>query len=832
MTEGIALIVATATLTTSVIIVILGIMFRFRYHKEIPLTYLGIGIAVISIWNMASSYLALYMMMIMPLPFMLYMNGIQNKRYSKTYRMVGFALFVEIVLFSILLPAGLLTFDTSYLYITLISVGAIIPVIITFIMDICKGFVREYLVAAVILACIWLTAFSRIALFFIRGSLQRSTLLPAGLILLQILAVINALHELSDMENQRQRAIFANEAKGKFLANMSHEIRTPINAVLGMDTMILRESTEPKIREYAFDIQNAGQSLLSLINDILDLSKIESGKLELLPHEYDLGRLIHDTINMIDAKAESKGLVLHTDIDRELPSGLYGDSTRLRQILINLMNNAVKYTEKGSVTLSVSGVKNEGMLDLTFHVKDTGIGIRKEDMPKLFAEFERIEEERNRNIEGTGLGMSITTQLLGLMDSRLEADSVYGEGSDFFFTLRQKIVDEKPVGDLAEQIRRQADNYSYKEAFTAPEAVVLVTDDNAMNRKVFINLLKSTGITTEEASCGMECIERTKKKHYDIIFLDHMMPDLDGIETLHRILQDNDNPCRTSPIIALTANAIVGAKEMYLSEGFHDFLSKPIDPDELEKMIMNKLPEDKIHHAGAASDAAVPAQGTPAQSTSEQDKLPEVQGIDWKVASLRFKSRDLLQEAVHDFYRMAGSEADKLETFLEQMSRAIRDGDNEILSEAVEQYGIRVHSMKSSSATIGATWLPGTAKLLEDAAKNENTELIMAVTPAFLNDWRHTVEALKPLCQTEGAASTPITEENSQTVKEALTTLDSAMADLDIDTADEIMEKLKQYIFPEPLPGLIEKLDMAVANLDGTQTAELVKEILSNDLWR
>ena len=820
MAEEITLIIASATLTTSVIIMLLSILLRLRYKKEISLLYLAVGIAVISIWNMASGYLALYMMMILPLPFILYMNSIQNKRYDKTYRLVGFVVLIEVVLFTLLLITNNLTYKQSYLYIVLITVILVVPSIITFIIDIYRGYVTDYLIAAIILACIWIAAFSKIAFYFIRGGGERSTLLPIGLILLQILAVINTLHEITDMEGARQRAIFANEAKGKFLANMSHEIRTPINAVLGMDTMILRECTEPKIREYALDIQNAGQSLLSLINDILDLSKIESGKLELIPHEYDFGRLIHDTMNMITGKAENKGLALNMEIDTELPSKLYGDSTRLRQILINLMNNAVKYTETGSVTITVNGEKKEDIVMLTFHVKDTGIGIKEEDMPKLFAEFERIEEERNRNIEGTGLGMSITTQLLGLMESKLDAESVYGEGTDFFFTVNQKILDKTPVGNLSERIKKQADEYSYQESFTAPDAVVLVTDDNAMNRKVFTSLLKTTGIQTEEASCGMDCIEMTKHKTYDIIFLDHMMPDLDGIETLHRIMQDEDNPCKTAPFIALTANAIVGAKEMYLSEGFDDFLSKPIDPDALEKTIMEKLPDDKIHHVSTPSGATV-------HNVTLPDELPEIQGIDWKFASLRLKSPGLLLETVHDYYKMSETEADKLKSFLLQMADAMENENEDLLSEIREQFGIQVHAMKSSSATIGAIWLSGTAKLLEDAARNNNTDIIMTVTPTFIEDWLQIAALLQPLCHTESSADIPITDENKQTVMDYFTKLNGAMADMDIDTADEIIKQIKQYLFPDSLSELIEKLDIAVTNLDETQTADIVKEVLS-----
>lgn len=327
----------------------------------------------------------------------------------------------------------------------------------------------------------------------------------------------------------------------------------------------------------------------------------------------------------------------------------------------------------------------------------------------------------------------------------------------------------------------------------------------------------------DEASSGMECIEMTGKKQYDIIFLDHMMPDLDGIETLHRIISDNSNPSRNSPFIALTANAIVGAKEMYLSEGFDDFLSKPIDPDELEKMIVDKLPDDKVHHASAVSGASAP-------SAPVHDTLPEVQGIDWKYASLRFKNSDMLKQSVEEFYKMAGSEADKLQDFFDRISDAMEEENHALLKESLEQYCIRVHAMKSSSATIGAIWLSGAARLLEDASKNEDTAIITAVTPTFLDNWQHTIEALKPLCREEGSASMPITDENRQTVKNSLAELGNAMADMDIDTADRIIKELKEYIFPESLQERIEALDLAVTNLDDIQSVNIVNDILNNML--
>ena len=345
-------------------------------------------------------------------------------------------------------------------------------------------------------------------------------------------------------EEARRDALSANEAKGKFLAHMSHEIRTPINAVLGMNTMILRETKDMQIKEYALDIQNAGQNLLALVNDILDFSKIESGKLEIILVEYDFSSMIHDISNMIIAKMKDKKLDFHICVDENVPSKLLGDDVRIRQVLVNLLNNAVKYTQEGSVTLSVKYTRQGDMALLDFSVRDTGIGIKEEDIARLFEEFERIEEKRNRNIEGTGLGINITMQLLNLMGSVLNVESEYGKGSHFYFRIEQKIVDDKPVGNLEERLRQQSMEYSYMEVFAAPEAQLLVVDDNAINLKVFISLLKQTKVNIDVADGGRACLEMVCKKHYDLIFLDHMMPDMDGIETLHEMKKLENSQCR------------------------------------------------------------------------------------------------------------------------------------------------------------------------------------------------------------------------------------------------------------------------------------------------
>ncbi len=398
-----------------------------------------------------------------------------------------------------------------------------------------------------------------------------------------------------------ERAIAANEAKSSFLSNMSHEIRTPINAVLGMNEMILRESEEPEILSYSESIRTAGNTLLGLINDILDFSKIEAGKMEIIPADYDLSSMLNDLVNMIELRAEDKGLIFVPEFDSHTPKFLNGDEVRIKQVITNILTNAVKYTEKGSVTFRVDHekVSDEEIL-LKVSVRDTGIGIRKEDQAKLFTMFERIDEARNRNIEGTGLGMNITGQLLEMMGSSLEVESEYGSGSDFRFSLKQKVVRWEELGDYEISYRESLERKKrYRERFHAPDVKILVVDDNRMNLTVFANLLKKTGMRIDTAISGDEGLKATWKQKYDLIFLDHMMPEKDGIETLYELREYKENPNLDTKVICLTANAISGAREQYLAEGFDDYLTKPIDSERLEEQLLNYLPADKIMKAEA-----------------------------------------------------------------------------------------------------------------------------------------------------------------------------------------------------------------------------------------
>lgn len=818
---GLELIVAFVTLILSIIAIIASLALRFCYHRKVALEYLGWGIIVAAVWLITNSTfrqlifpnlsiindITFLMIMLLALPYLLYMNEIQKGRYRGIYHAMECIVIVNFVLCSGLHITGLCDFTDTIQYVSVFCILSIILMIATMFIDLKRGHIREYPFVAVGMAGVCAAAFIQIIIYFYRINLFNGLILAVGLIFLLIFSTISTIQEIMDMEREKQHALQVSDAKDRFLANMSHEIRTPINAVLGMDAMILRESKEEQIREYAMDIQNAGQTLLSLINDILDISKIESGKLEILPVEYDVSSLLYDIMNMIGMKARDKGLELNLFVDEKLPSRLWGDDVRIRQVLVNLMNNAVKYTEKGSVTLKVDAAMSGEFADITFRVEDTGIGIRKEDMEKLFHEFERIEEQRNRNIEGTGLGMSITVQLLERMESKLQVESVYGKGSVFSFTLKQKIMSSEPIGDLEQRIQGRAAEYDYRAMFTAPDARVLVVDDNAINRRVFVNLLKPTGLMVDEAAGGEECLGLVREKAYDLIFLDHMMPEPDGIEVLHAMQEWEDYPCKYTPVIALTANAVTGAREMYLKEGFKDFLSKPVNPHKLEKMVMDMLPEEKVLHG---------EEGSVIKELGDEDEkemnMPDLEGIDWNYACLYCKDLTILKDTVYHFYHTIESEAEKLEGFLELIGKTGEQG------QAFRKYRIQVHSMKNSAAMIGAVSLAGVARLLESAAGDERADEIKSVTPVFLQEWRKMKAILREVVE-------EVEEEKEKPdygmIKEFLRLLRKSMEEMDVDTADEIIKELKRFQYPnDVVEGILENLCLAVTNLDQEQTEE------------
>lgn len=400
--------------------------------------------------------------------------------------------------------------------------------------------------------------------------------------------------ELSARQKEEIERI--SQSKDAFFANMSHEIRTPINTIIGLNEMILREDISDEIAENAVNIQNASKMLLALINDILDLSKLESGKMEIVPNQYETGAMFSDLVNIIWIRAHEKKLEFKIDIDKDIPSMLYGDEVRLKQVITNILTNAVKYTEKGSVTLTAKGERYwENRVRLRISVEDTGMGIRKESLNELFSSFRRVDQAKNRNIEGTGLGLSISKQLIEMMGGQITVDSIYKRGSTFTITVDQQIVNASPVGSMDFMLKKKIYNREkYKQSFEAPDARVLVVDDNEMNLMVACKLLRATKVQIDTALSGKECLEKTMNKSYHVIFMDHMMPEMDGEETLQKLRKQENGRCQDTPVIALTANVMAGAEKLYQQKGFEGYLAKPINGALIEATLLKYLPAELI----------------------------------------------------------------------------------------------------------------------------------------------------------------------------------------------------------------------------------------------
>lgn len=530
----------------------------------------------------------------------------------------------------------------------------------------------------------------------------------------------------------KEMADAANKAKSNFLANMSHEIRTPINTVLGMDEIILREATEVPIKGYAENIREASTTLLSLVNDLLDFSKIECGKMEILPVEYEVAGVLTEVINMIEIKAANKKLEFKTIISEDIPYLLFGDEIRLKQVVSNLLTNAVKYTQEGSVILKVDWKEaGDSSIQLIVSVIDTGIGIKEEDISKLFISFERIEEKRNRNIEGTGLGLSITKQILELMDSSLNVRSEYGVGSTFSFTLKQGIRDRKPVGRFREKYAYSNEKIKkYRTTFVAPNAKILVVDDNAMNLSVVEGLLKNTKIQVDCANGGEAALELAKDMKYDIIFMDHMMPYMDGIETLNNIRNTKGTPNLDTPVIVLTANAVSGAKEMYLTEGFADYMSKPIQGKRLEEKIVQYLPDDKY-------------------VMIEYDEMEKklYQNL-WKsVADDIMKEYEFKLLDIPSAVEAAEGDKDTVlflfGSFKDNEEKNRKDITTSYKNDDIQNFTIFVHALKSTSKMVGANSLSEMAQKMEQAGKDGDTAYIEANYQALIDRYADVVAEIK-----------------------------------------------------------------------------------------
>lgn len=719
------------------------------YRRKMAMGYMGWVVLLAAVWILGNSEIrqfvfpnvsvlneiTFFMIMLLPFPFIFFMDFVQKKRHHRIYMTMEIFAVVDFVVCTFLQVADIRDFTDTIIFMAITCFLTIMSILYTMILEIISGEIREYLMAAIGIGFMFAAAVVQLIIYFRHTDNFSATVtvMATGLLVLLWLTASGTIRDVFRLEKEKQQAIASGQSKVQFLTNMSHEIRTPINAVLGMDEMILRESSDANITEYAKDIESAGRSLLSLINDILDFSKMESGKMELLLVEYDVATVLNDCYHMIDRRAREKNLEFHIKNDPALPVRLYGDEVRIRQIITNLLTNAVKYTEQGSVELCVNGKGTPDSFTLCIAVKDTGIGIDDEAMDKLFEAFQRVEEIRNRNIEGTGLGLAITKQLVDLMDGEIRVESEYGKGSAFYVEIPQTVISDKEIGSIAEYYHSTLEKMTdYKESFVAPEARILVVDDVPMNLKVIHGFLKETKVQIEDAESGKKCLEMVQKKKYHVILLDHMMPEMDGVETFHRMQKLGHYPSEDAKVIMLTANAIMGVRDEYLAEGFCDYLSKPVRANELEEMIARHLPPEMVLRKSEETIWTEPEKASE-KTTEQMESKPFMEQLDFLDAQLGLEysagDEDFYREMLGDF--VSGSLIEKLQELYE-------NGD-------WENYRIQIHALKSTSLSIGASGLSEMAKKLEEATKAEDAAYVQEHHGETVESYRVLLEKLKKI---------------------------------------------------------------------------------------
>ncbi len=744
-------VLAFIVLIFSFVSFIVSLVLRLLYRHRIDMTYGALGIFSIAAWIITDSSLFPFVIgvyhvngllsfifcLMIPLPLIIYLSSIQRWRYRWSVLIISLVSILNAVVWPILHFSGIVNFYNMIDVANGVLAFLVAAGIFILIVDAARGNAVSYRYTFLgflgfLLGCLFELLNILLEMRIVRESIP----MVVGLAFLLTFIVIQQVHDLRMMNMEKQHAIDISEAKTRFLASMSHEIRTPINAILGMNEMILRENNDKTIDEYSRSIKTSGKMLLMLVNDVLDFTKIESGKLEIKESEFLMSEMLYDVISLIKERSEEKSLELRFEIFEEVPEELISDEFRIRQILVNLMNNAVKYTETGTITLKIGGNYTDTGYELKLIVKDTGKGIREEEQEHLFEAFSRVDVKANASIEGTGLGLAIVKSIVDSMDGSYGVESEYGVGSEFWVKLPVKYKSRETLKSDFMERRNEHTTEDNSYSFMAPDAKILAVDDNQSNLKIVKLFLKKNGIVPDLCSSGESAIQKCKENKYDLILLDHMMPSPDGIETLHIIRESADSLNKETKTIVLTANAVAGSRQMYINEGFDDYLTKPLDPKVLEETVRRILPKDKIKNENEIEETSddeilefFPTSTADDDIESLKDGLASIDGLDYDTA-LAYCGGDesLLREIIEDI-------ATESQERIERMRKSLDEKD-------INSYRIDAHSIKSSMATIGLKEFSEKAKTHEFAAKDDDTDYIYENSEAFIQEYTEICQKL------------------------------------------------------------------------------------------
>ena len=806
-------LVSIGLLAAGLFVILACAVVRVLYRKKMELRFLAWAIVLCAAWMLSEldvrqlwldnlsiiTNVSYWSLMLIPIALILYMDEVQKGYYRKLY--VVAAAYSSLVFFigTILQVFDFVQFSDQLPFVHIGIVFTIIIVGTTIVMDYVKKRIYNYRTVAIGI-CGFL-AFSVLELiwYYLQVNPSKGMFLAIGLLFLLAMAIIKSGQDLLLSEKKKQQAISAKEAEEKFLANMSHEIRTPMNAIVGMTEILLRGDLTAEQKEYLENIKSSGNALVSIINDILDISKIEAGKMELVDDVYATRQMMSDIDKIIKTRIGDKPIELVCDIDKSVPDRLYGDGLRIRQIVINLANNAVKFTDRGRITITMKAQPEaDERIAVFVSVADTGQGIKKEDIKRLFGAFEQVDALKNKGKEGTGLGLTISSQLVEMMGGKLEVQSEYGKGSEFFFTIYQQTVSK----DMEWKQEAEEDIMN----FTAPNAKILLVDDNEVNRKVALGLLAPLQLQIDTAVNGKNAIDMIGQKEYDLVFMDHMMPVMDGVEATKHVREKEGDYYQKLPVIALTANAMKEAQNLFKESGMNGFVAKPIVMKQICQVLREWLPEELIQvletdDAAKMDSVLAVKEEKKTEETSQiertekteeaagTEEILQIEGIDVAEGIKNLGSKEFLYELLGDYCNLIDSKALKIEKYL--------------ADERIKDYTIEVHALKSSSRLIGAVELSDQFRYLEDLGNAVDIEKIMEETPKVLEHYRSYKTFLASFAAKQEMEKKEVPKEE---VLMYLKGIQEAIEGFDLDTADAAMEQLEQCRLPKECIPMMEKL--------------------------